>query len=307
MEASITLKNVSKHFNKRYVLSDLSIGIEKGSTFAIIGRNGAGKSTLLRILSTILKPDRGTVYIDGKDIEQNIVVVKKIVAYLPDHDIHDPWLTGRENLTKRARYLGIRDAEFESRVTPFVKMFEIEDELDNYPVTYSRGIKRRLDIVQVLIGNPEVIILDEPTMGLDYHTRAILFRYILDQKGKKTVVLSSNEFTEIQTTADRWIVLEHGRIRFDGTLENMVAQIEIPFYGTIEFRHGGEQLIKALQHAKEIKEIHDLGRSVQIVTENIRDFITVLQKINLDDVISISGSSIHIEEFLNQLNSDEGL
>jgi ABC-type multidrug transport system ATPase subunit len=233
--------------------------------------------------------------------------VKKIVAYLPDHDIHDLWLTGRENLIKRARYLGIKDAEFESQVTPFVKMLEIEAELDNYPVTYSRGIKRRLDIAQVLIGNPEVIILDEPTMGLDYHARAILFRYILDQKGKKTVVLSSNKFTEIQTTADRWIVLEHGRIRFDGTLENMVAQIEIPFYGNVEFRHGGLQLIKALQRVKEIKEVHDLGRSIQIVTENIRDFITVLQKINLDDVISISGSSIHIEEFLNQLNSDEGL
>lgn len=306
MEASITLKNVSKHFKKRYVLSNLNIGIEKGSTFAIIGRNGAGKSTLLRIISSIMEPDNGMVYINGQEIIQNAAKVKQVIGYLPDEDMHDPWLTGRENLEKRAKYLGLRHADFSRQVEPLVKLFELEDELDNYPVTYSRGIKRRLDIVQVLMGNPEIVILDEPTMGLDYHIRAVLIRYILEHKGKNTFIFSSNEFTDIQTIADRWIVLDRGRIRFDGTLENMIEQIELPFYGNIEFRHGGYQLIKTLQHVKEIKELHDLGKTIQIVTENMKDFLTILQKVNLDEIISISGSSIHVEEFLKQLNSDEG-
>ena len=306
MEASITLKNVSKHFKKRYVLSNLNIGIEKGSTFAIIGRNGAGKSTLLRIISSIMEPDNGMVYINGQEIIQNAAKVKQVIGYLPDEDMHDPWLTGRENLEKRAKYLGLRHADFSRQVEPLVKLFELEDELDNYPVTYSRGIKRRLDIVQVLMGNPEIVILDEPTMGLDYHIRAVLIRYILEHKGKNTFIFSSNEFTDIQTIADRWIVLDRGRIRFDGTLENMIEQIELPFYGNIEFRHGGYQLIKTLQHVKEIKELRDLGKTIQIVTENMKDFLTILQKVNLDEIISISGSSIHVEEFLKQLNSDEG-
>ena len=305
MEASITLKNVSKHYKKKYVLSGLTVGIEKGSTFAIIGRNGAGKSTLLRILSTILEPDNGTVYINGKEISKNLRDIKKIVAYLPDHDIHDPWLTGGENLRKRAAYLGIKTEEFQEKVMPLVEMFHLEKELSDYPVTYSRGVKRRLDIVQVLMGNPEVIILDEPTMGLDYLVRTILFKYILKHKGEKTFVLSSNEFSEIQTIADRWIVLDHGQIRFDGTLENMVAQIELPFFGNIEFQHGGSHLTKSLEHVPEIKEVRDLGKTVQIVTDNVLDFASVLKKINLDDVLSIFGSSIHIEEFLNKLNVDE--
>jgi len=306
VEASITLKNVSKHFKKRYVLSNLNIGIEKGSTFAIIGRNGAGKSTLLRIISSIMEPDNGMVYINGQEIIQNAAKVKQVIGYLPDEDMHDPWLTGRENLEKRAKYLGLRHADFSRQVEPLVKLFELEDELDNYPVTYSRGIKRRLDIVQVLMGNPEIVILDEPTMGLDYHIRAVLICYILEHKGKNTFIFSSNEFSDIQTIADRWIVLDRGRIRFDGTLENMIEQIELPFYGNIEFRHGGYQLIKTLQHVKEIKELHDLGKTIQIVTENMKDFLTILQKVNLDEIISISGSSIHVEEFLKQLNSDEG-
>lgn len=301
MEASITLKNVSKHFQKKYVLSGLSIGIEKGSTFAIIGRNGAGKSTLLRILSTIMKPDKGIVYIDGKDITASTKEVKRIVAYLPDHDIHDPWLTGRENLLKRAAYLGFPKEKFQSVVMPVVKMFELEEELDQYPVTYSKGIKRRMDIVQVLIGDPEIIIFDEPTMGLDYYTRSILFRYILEHKGRKTFVLSSNEFSEIQTIADRWIVLDHGRVRFDGTLENMVAQIELPFFGNIEFQRGGDSLIESLRSISEIKEIRDMGKTIQIVTDNVLDFVSVLKKIDLSEVLSISGSSIHIEDFLEKL------
>jgi ABC-2 type transport system ATP-binding protein len=307
VEASITLKNVSKHFKKRYVLSNLSIGIEKGSTFAIIGRNGAGKSTLLRIISSILEPDNGMVYINGQEIIQNAAKIKRVIGYLPDEEMHDSWLTGRENLLKRAKYLGLRSEDFGSQVEPLIKLFELEDELDNYPVTYSRGIKRRLDIVQVLMGNPEIIILDEPTIGLDYHIRSVLFRYILEHRGKNTIIFSSNEFSEIQMIADRWIVLDCGRIRFDGTLENMVEQVELPFYGSIEFRHGGYQLIKTLQHVKEIKELHDLGKTIKIVTEKMNDFLTVLQKVNLDEIISISGSSIHVEEFLKQLNSDEGL
>jgi len=307
VEASITLKNVSKHFKKRYILSNLSIGIEKDSTFAIIGRNGAGKSTLLRIISSIMEPDNGMVYVNGQEIIQNATKVKKVIGYLPDEDMHDPWLTGRENLAKRAKYLGLRHENFSRQFEPLIKLFELENELDNYPVTYSRGTKRRLDIVQALMGDPEIIILDEPTMGLDYHTRAVLFRYILEHKGRNTIIFSSNEFTEIQTIADRWIVLDRGRIRFDGTLENMIEQIELPFYGNIEFRHGGYQLIKTLQHVKEIKELHDLGKTIQIVTGNMKDFLTILQKVNLDEIISISGSSIHVEEFLKQLNSDEGL
>ncbi len=305
MEASITLKNVSKHFHKKYVLSGLSIGIEKGSTFAIIGRNGAGKSTLLRILSTIMKPDSGIVYIDGKDIAANAKDVKKNLAYLPDHDIHDSWLSGRENLLKRAAYLGIPEEDFPKVVTPLVKLFEIEKEIDDFPVTYSKGVKRRLDIVQVLMGDPEVVILDEPTMGLDYNARAILFRYILKHKGEKTFVLSSNEFSEIQTIADRWIVLDRARVRFDGTLENMVSQTEIPFFGNIEIGNDDSDLIRSLQNISEIKEIQDLGKTIQIVTDNLANFISVLNKIDLDDVLSISGSSIHIEEFLDKL-TDEG-
>lgn len=307
MEASVSLKNVSKHFKKRYVLSNLTVGIEKGTTFAIIGRNGAGKSTLLRVLANLLKPDNGNVYINGHDAAVDVKTIKPLIGFLPDGDMHDGWLTGRQNLQRRASYLDIGPERFESAVLPLAKYFEIENLLDEYPVTYPKGIKRRLDLVQVLIGDPEIILLDEPTLGLDYHARGLLYKYLLQLKGDTTVILASNEFTEIQTMADRWIVLHEGRICFDGTLENMAQKLEIPFYGNIEFKQGGYHLIKELQQFKQVREIHDLGKTIQIVTEGIKEFSDVLSRIDADKIISISGTSINIGEFINQLIAAEGL
>jgi len=306
MEASVTLKNVSKHFKKKYVLSNITLGIEKGSVFAIVGRDGAGKSTLLRIISILLNPDKGTIYINDKDISSQRSEIKKTIGYLPDHDIHDLWLTGWENLKLRARLLNIQDGEFEDRLNPLIKEFEMESELKNYPVTYSRGIKRRLDLIQVLMGDPEVLILDEPILGMDYHARIILLRYLLKEKGKKTIIIASNEFTEIQTIADRWIVLHNGKIKFDGTIEKMLSHVKIPFTGNIEVKSGKYDVIQTLRNNKNIKEIRDFGRTIQITTDGLKEFCHILENVDADSIIGFSGHSVQIEEFLDQLISDEG-
>ncbi len=306
MEASVTLKNVSKHYKKKYVLSNITLGIEKGSVFAIVGRDGAGKSTLLRIISTLLNPDKGTIYINDKDISNQHSEIKKSIGYLPDHDIHDSWLTGLENLKLRARLLGIQEEEFEDKLNPLIKEFDMESEINNYPVTYSRGIKRRLDLIQVLMGDPEVLILDEPILGMDYHARVVLLKYLLKEKGKKTIIIASNEFTEIQTIADRWIVLHNGKIKFDGTMEKMLSHVKIPFVGNIEIKSGSYDVIQALRNYKNISKIRELGKTIQIATNGLKDFYYILEEIDADSIIGFSGHSIRIEEFLDQLISDEG-
>jgi len=305
VEASIALKNVSKHFDQNYVLSNLTLGIEKGSTFAIIGRNGAGKSTLLRILSTLMDADHGTIYIKGKELSKAAREVKPFIGYLPDHDIHDPWLTGWQNLQQRATFLGLSEATFAQRTEQLMDLFELEDCKAKYPVTYSHGEKRRLDIVQILLGDPEILLMDEPLLGLDYKIRHKFIRYLMDQKPRKTIVLASNEFTEIQTIADRWIVLHHGQIRFDGTLETMTSQLQVPFIGNIELKTGTYELIHKLPKKQGIREVRDFGNTIQIVTNHFQDFYQLIKKIGLENVIRISGNSINIVEFLNQLLAEE--
>jgi len=305
VEASITLKNISKHYNKKYVLSNLTIGIEKGSNFAVIGRNGSGKSTLLRILSTLLIADNGILYIGGKNISEHLAQVKKNVGYLPDYDIHDPWLTGLENLKRRARFMGMNDEKFDKIVIPLIKQFEMDDYVNNYPVTYSHGIKRRLDLIQVLMGDNAILILDEPLLGLDYFMRYKLIKYLLDFKKDKTIILASNEFTEIQTIADRWIVLHNGEIRFDGTLEKMTSQLELPFVANLEIKNT-EKIIETLKENKDVMEIRDFGNTIQVVTKDINIFNKIFKKIKSENIVRVSGNSVNIEEFLNQLLSDEG-
>ncbi len=305
MEASIALKNVSKHFNQKYVLSNLTLGIEKGSTFAIIGRNGAGKSTLLRILSTLMDADHGTIYIKGQELSKSALAVKPFIGYLPDHDIQDPWLTGWQNLQQRAAYLGLSEDTFKQRAEKFISLFELESCCTEYPVTYSHGEKRRLDIVQILLGDPEILLMDEPLLGLDYKIRHKFIQYLMDQKSQKTIVLASNEFTEIQTIADRWIVLHKGQIRFDGTLEKMTSQLQVPFIGNIELKTGTYDLIHKLPKKQGIREVRDYGNTIQIVTNHFQDFYQLIKKIGLENVIRISGNSINIVEFLNQLLSEE--
>lgn len=305
MEASITLKNISKHFDGKYVISNLSFGIEKGSVFAIIGRNRAGKSVLLKILSTIMPPDNGTIYIKGKTPENNRKI-KNNIGFLPDHDIHDPWLTGWENLIRRIHLLGLDETKVKSELTHLLQEFEIEDEIGNYPVTYSKGIKRRLDIVQTLVGNPEILILDEPLIGLDYHARKILLNYLLKVRGEKTIVIASHEFTEIQTIADRWIVLHEGKIRYDGTIDKMLEQYVTPFTVDIELKDKPDNICEELEKLSEVIKVEDFGKTIKVVINKPIYFCDVLNKVNFENIVGLSGYLVSINEFIDRLISDEG-
>jgi len=305
VEASITLRNVSKSYQKKYVLTNLTLGIEKNTYFAVIGRNGAGKSILLRTIATAMIPDTGEVFINGADITKAPKLAGNCIGFLPDHDIHDDWLSGRENLKARADLLGISAERFREVAEPLIKSFGLQEILDDYPLTYSRGAKRCLDLVQVLMGEPEILVLDEPTLGLDYHSRLMLFNYLKSVKEQKTIIVASNEFTEIQTLADRWIVLDYGKIRFDGTLEKMLTKVDMPFTGEIILRKKNVALVKSMLDAGLFSNVRHLDLTIQVTFDRLKDFYTVLAKIPEDSLAGLHIHSLSVEEFLIRLLSDE--
>jgi len=305
MEASITLRNVSKFFKKKYVLSNLTLGIEKNTFFAIIGRNGAGKSILLRVISTFMAPDAGEVFINGKDIAKSPQLAKNCIGYLPDHDIHNRWITGWENLRARAELLAIPQSRFKEICEPLIKDFNLQEVLDEYPVTYSRGAKRCLDLVLVLLSDPQILILDEPTLGLDYQNRTSLFKYLLSVKNHKTIIVASNEFIEVQTLAERWIVLDYGKIRFDGTLEKMLTRIDVPFSGEIILRKKDETLLEKIKESGNFSEVYDLDLTIRLTFERLQDFYAVLATIPAENLVGVNIQSLSIADFINRLLSDE--
>ncbi|MCF7886031.1 MAG: ABC transporter ATP-binding protein [Candidatus Marinimicrobia bacterium] len=307
MEASITLKKVSKRYDKRSVITDLSLGIEKGTSFTVIGRDGAGKSTLLKILAGLNKIDSGQVYIKGQEISQNIDKIRKNIGYLPPYNIHDPWISGQDNLEKYKEYANLSDLTFQKRYQKYTSMLQLQNQMEKLPNYYSKGLKRRLDILLVLIKEPDIFILDEPLKNLDYKMKEILLDYLNKIKESKTIVIATDEFREIETVTDRWIVLHNGTIRYDGNLEKMVEHVDLDFTGHLEIKKVfREKVTDSLKTSKLVKNMKDLGNTIEIKTESAEKFWQLIKDLGEDRFCRIAGNSVNMHYLLDQLTSDEG-
>jgi len=308
MEASITFKNVCKRYQNNSVLSDLSLGVEKGTTFTIIGKDGAGRSTLLKIIAGLTNIDSGSVYVQGQEVSQKIKEVRQNIGYLPPHNIHDPWISGKSNIEKYYEYSDIKTYLFKKRYEYYTSLFEIKGYLDKKPIKYPDGVKRRLDLILVLIQDPDILLLDEPLKDLDYHIREILLKYLKDIKTKKTTVITTNEFTEIETVTDRWIVLHNGSTRYDGDLETMLSHVDLNFTGYLEIKENNRgKIIEQLHSNDNVRSVKNLGNTIQVETKSAHSFFKMVQELGESNFYRIAGNSVNMKYLLDQLTSEEGL
>ena len=234
----ISIKNLKKSFKEVQAVNDLSFKVKKGETFAFLGENGAGKSTTINIMCGMLAKDSGTVEISGINIDENLDEIKKKIGVVFQESVLDKALTVKDNLQTRASFYGIIGPRFEERLKELTEMFELKDILNRTLKTLSGGQKRRVDIARALVHNPEILILDEPTTGLDPHTRRRIWEVIYDLKGKKglTVFLTTH-YMEEATEADYVLILEKGKISAQGTplqLKNTYAKDYIMIYSENE-------------------------------------------------------------------------
>ena len=234
----ISIKNLKKSFKEVQAVNDLSFKVKKGETFAFLGENGAGKSTTINIMCGMLAKDSGTVEISGINIDENLDEIKKKIGVVFQESVLDKALTVKDNLQTRASFYGIIGPRFEERLKELTEMFELKDILNRTLKTLSGGQKRRVDIARALVHNPEILILDEPTTGLDPHTRRRIWEVIYDLKEKKglTVFLTTH-YMEEATEADYVLILEKGKISAQGTplqLKNTYAKDYIMIYSENE-------------------------------------------------------------------------
>lgn len=234
----ISIKNLKKSFKEVQAVNDLSFKVKKGETFAFLGENGAGKSTTINIMCGMLAKDSGTVEIGGVNIDENLDEIKKKIGVVFQESVLDKALTVKDNLQTRASFYGIIGGHFEERLKELTEMFELKDILNRTLKTLSGGQKRRVDIARALVHNPEILILDEPTTGLDPHTRRRIWEVIYDLKEKKglTVFLTTH-YMEEATEADYVLILEKGKISAQGTplqLKNAYAKDYIAIYNENE-------------------------------------------------------------------------
>lgn len=217
---AITICNLKKSFKDISVLKDVNFEVKKGSVFALLGSNGAGKTTIIRILATLLRADSGKAIVNGFDVSDAPDRVRRSISLSGQFAAVDEILTGRENLMMIAKLRHIKN--YKQVVDDLLEKFSMVEAADRRVSTYSGGMRRRIDIAMSLVGNPELIFLDEPTTGLDPEARLEVWGAIKELSASGTTIFLTTQYLEeAEQLADRIAILHEGRIIADGTLEEL--------------------------------------------------------------------------------------
>ena len=234
----IQIEHLSKHFGDVQAVSDLSFQVKEGELFAFLGVNGAGKSTTINILCGQLSKDSGTVTICGSDLDTDSSRIKRSLGVVFQNSVLDKDLSVQDNLRSRAALYGIGGKSFQARLTELAGLLDFQDLLKRPVGKLSGGQRRRIDIARALLHRPRILVLDEPTTGLDPQTRNLLWQVVdrLRREEKLTVFLTTH-YMEEAADADYVIILDHGKIAAEGTpltLKNTFTGDYITIYGQEE-------------------------------------------------------------------------
>jgi ABC-2 type transport system ATP-binding protein len=218
MNAAISVAGLRKSYGDHVVLDDLDLTVPEGSVFALLGPNGAGKTTTVDILGTLTPPDAGDVRIAGADLARDPDSVRAAIALTGQFSAVDNLLTGEENLRLMADLYHLGKQEGRRRAAELLERFDLVDAARTTPATYSGGMRRRLDLAMGLMGDPQVVFLDEPTTGLDPRSRRAMWQIVRDLVADGvTILLTTQYLEEADQLADRIGVLDAGRLVAEGT------------------------------------------------------------------------------------------
>lgn len=215
---AIDIRGLEVAFGSTPVLHGLDLTVERGRLFALLGPNGAGKTTTIKVLATLLRPTAGTARVAGHDVVTDARAVRERISMTGQYAAVDERLTGRENLTMMARLLHLPRREVRPLVAETLDRLDLADAADRAVAKYSGGMRRRLDLAASLLGEPEVLFLDEPTTGLDPRSRQGLWEMIRDVAARGTTILLTTQYLEeADRLADEIAMLDDGRIVARGT------------------------------------------------------------------------------------------
>ena len=225
-ESAIVVQDLAKRFGEVVALDGISFTVPRGTVFGLLGPNGAGKTTAIRILTTILSPDGGSATVLGRDVARDADAVRRIIGLAGQYAAVDGLLTGRENLRMIGRLTHLPREKVRTRAGELLERFGLNDAADRPVRTYSGGMRRRLDLAAALVHRPAVLFLDEPTTGLDPHSRSNLWDMIRDLVADGTTVLLTTQLLdEADRLASEIVVVDRGRIIAQGTPRELKAKL----------------------------------------------------------------------------------
>lgn len=250
--SAITLKELKKSFGTTEVLKGVDFEVRRGEIFALLGSNGAGKTTIVKILTTLQKHDGGTATVNGFDVVSDPEAVRQSSSLTGQFAAVDEILTGRENLIMIAKLRHLANPR--QVAGDLLERFDLTDAADRRVSAYSGGMRRKLDIAMSLIGNPQLIFLDEPTTGLDPEARLEVWKTVKELAGNGTTVFLTTQYLEeAEQLADRIAILHEGRIIVSGTLTELKKLFPPAKVEYIEKQPSLEEIFLAIIGKKEEK------------------------------------------------------
>jgi ABC-2 type transport system ATP-binding protein len=219
-ELAIKTSHLTKQFGSRIAVNDLNIEIRKGEIFSLLGTNGAGKTTTIKMLCCLLKPSEGNAIVQNFNLNEDSLEIKKIIGVSPQETAVAGHLTSKENLLLMGGVYGFKKTETRQMATRLMELLEIEDRKDRAS-KLSGGMQRRLSIAMALMSDPDILFLDEPTLGLDPHARRSVWKYIEKLKKEKTILLTTHYLEEADFLADTIAIMNKGEIIEMGTSEEL--------------------------------------------------------------------------------------
>lgn len=288
------MSNIVKRYGSSRVLDHVDIVIEEGEILGLLGPNGAGKTTLIHSLAGLIKTDSGEIKVFNEDLQRNLSTIKSKIGLVTQEVTVFEDLTARENLEFFGGIYGLRGAELKKRVEETLRFVGLMDRAKQLPTKFSGGMKRRLNIACALVHEPKLIIMDEPTVGIDPQSRNHILESIrkLQQNGT-TILYTTHYIEEVQAIASRVVVMDQGHVIAEGTVDDLVENIQHEEKIQLEVEEGSEELAEQLQKINGVKQVIRNGDQFSIISRTGSG--------NLDRVLTVAKStggvkSINVEK-----------
>ncbi len=292
MDYMVETSDITKIYDDFTAVDSVNLKIPRDSVFGVLGPNGAGKTTLISMLCTILRPTSGTAMVNGFDVTKNSKDVRASIGIVFQSRALDDMLTGREHLQMHASLYGVPSNLRKQRIEEVLDLIALGDKADEFTKTYSGGMKRRLEIGRGLIHHPKLLILDEPTLGLDPQTRENIWEYIskLNKAEDITVLLTTHYMDEADKLCDRIAIMNHGQIIKEDSPINLKRELKADTI-TIQVDEQ-DRFIKEAEKLDYVKKIFVEDSEIKLMVERGENLITTL--VNFANKIDITVNSIEL-------------
>lgn len=295
----IKIESLNKSFGKIKALNDLNLDIKRGELLGIIGPNGAGKTTTIRITCCILQPDSGDVLVDGMSIHQEPIKIKSMIGYLPEEPNLYERFKARDLLRYFAELYGVPKEEINGRIDEMLELVGMSHRADDRINTFSKGLRQRIGIARALVHDPEILIFDEPTMGLDPATSHNIREFIRQLKGDKTIILCTHYMDEADSLCDRVAVLNQGQIMDMGTPQDLKSKVHGYIILNVKVNGPEQGTVKVIEGFSTVEkvEVTDNQYAISLKSKNdIKDILNVFE----GNILSVNTKEPTLEDvFIN--------